>query len=133
MLKTASFVYQWVSHLLCASLQDKLNISSLDDENYRTRTHLDDPDEEITNHVSVNLAEIHKSIKICKPWLGENIWSNKTVEPLLLCLHFKFRLLLWRQICFYFCIIDTVGVPKSTLVIKWVGMGNHVENLFLLY
>ena len=83
MLKTASFVYQWVSHLLCASLQDKLNISSLVDENYRTRTHLDDPDEEITNHVSVNLAEaaeIHKSIKICKPWLGENIWSNKTVE-----------------------------------------------------
>ena len=38
--------------------------------------HLDDPDEEITNHVSVNLAEsaeIHKSIKICKPRLGENI------------------------------------------------------------
>ena len=61
------------------------------DENYRTRTHLDDPDEEITNHVSVNLAEaaeIHKSIKICKPWLGENIWSNKTVEPFLLCLHY---------------------------------------------
>ena len=54
--------------------------------------HLDDPDEEITNHVSVNLAEaaeIHKSIKICKPWLGENIWSNKTVEPLLLYQYIK--------------------------------------------
>ena len=29
--------------------------------------------------------------------------------------------------------IDTVGVPKSTLVRKWVKVSNDVENLLLFY
>ena len=36
-----------------------------------------------------------------------------------------------NKVLFFYIIIDTVGVPKSTLISQWVT--NHCENLLLLY